>query len=91
MTAVAEPDQFIAHCPGGHVIRGTAAQFNEGRGWLTCGCGLHAPARRMDVQYVGKIPCGRRCHRAKGVQCHCACAGRNHGSAFTYRESRTRA
>jgi hypothetical protein len=88
------PDQFIAHCPAGHIVRGTAEQFNAGRGWLTCGCGLQAPAQRLNAENRPGTACTARCHRAKHTQCHCACAGRNHGTALTYtptREKRTHA
>ena len=84
------PEQFLAHCPAGHVVRGTADEFNAGRGWLRCECGMSAPARRMDVANTPGTRCGTRCTRAKGVACHCACIGRNHGSALIYHQIRKR-
>jgi hypothetical protein len=78
----------MARCTAGHVTRGTADQFNAGRGYLRCDCGLTAPANRMDVQHRPTIPCGPRCWRAHGTTCHCACAGVNHGTALAYTETR---
>lgn len=84
MVSELQPPLFIAHDANGHVIRGSGDQFNAGRGWLRCGCGLSAPARLMEVKSNPKKRCGPQCQQARGITCHCACIGTNHGKALTY-------
>ena len=70
----------IWRMPSGKVERGESHRFGAlclcGRGVLF----LRVIGRKSDQA------CGAKCRSAKGPQCECACAGKNHGAGYSLTE-----
>lgn len=88
-----DPPVYVPHASfyysGGHYGAfeeegtGTLYPIHNGSLVMHCrGCAALVAGRRVQGTFDPKIQCNAKCHAAKGFDCQCSCAGKNHGADY---------